>query len=80
MVTELAQRGWTNKRWTTKAGEERGGRPFDKTTLYHLLTNRTYTGVVQYQGQVYPRRARATALAQSGRRRSRRRRSDRDLE
>ncbi len=53
-VRELAERGWTNKRWTTKAGQERGGRPFDKTTLYHLLANRTYTGVVQYQGQVYP--------------------------
>jgi site-specific DNA recombinase len=54
VVRELAERGWANKRWTTKAGAERGGRPFDKTTLYHLLTNRTYTGVVQYQGQVFP--------------------------
>jgi site-specific DNA recombinase len=48
VVKELAARGWCNKRWTTRKGEERGGRPFDKTTLYKLLTNRTYTGVVSY--------------------------------
>jgi site-specific DNA recombinase len=54
VVAELAERCWANKRWTTKAGVACGGRPFDKATLYQLLTNRTYTGVVQYQGQVYP--------------------------
>src|SRR4029453_12421544 len=42
VVKELAGRGWCNKRWTTRRGEARGGRPFDKTTLYRLLTNRTY--------------------------------------
>jgi site-specific DNA recombinase len=54
VVRELTERGWTNKRWTTKVGVAYGGRPFDKATLYQLLTNRTYTGVVEYQGQVYP--------------------------
>jgi hypothetical protein len=38
------------KRWTTRKGTERGGRPFDKTTLYHLLTNRTYLGLVTHKG------------------------------
>src|SRR3954452_23737406 len=50
----IAERGWVNKGWITKKGTERGGRPFDKCTLYKLLTNRTYTGVVGYGGQVYP--------------------------
>ena len=53
VVKELAERGWHNKRWTTRRGEVRGGRPFDKTTLYKLLTNRTYTGVVAYGGETY---------------------------
>jgi len=54
VVAELATRGWGNKRWVTRKGPERGGRPFDKTTLYKLLTNRTYTGVVTHGQQVYP--------------------------
>jgi site-specific DNA recombinase len=53
VVKELAERGWCNKRWTTRRGDERGGRPFDKTTLYKLLTNKTYTGVVTYGGETY---------------------------
>jgi site-specific DNA recombinase len=54
VVKELTERGLANKRWTTRKGTERGGRPFDKTTLYKLLTNRTYTGVVSYGGETYP--------------------------
>jgi site-specific DNA recombinase len=53
VVTELARRGWCNKRWTMRNGETTGGRPFDKTTLFRLLTNRTYTGVVAYGGETY---------------------------
>jgi site-specific DNA recombinase len=53
-VTALNKRGWTNKRSTTKAGKERGGRPFDKTTLYKLLTSVAYTGVVTHKGTSYP--------------------------
>jgi site-specific DNA recombinase len=54
VVKELAQRGWANKTWVTRKGETRGGRPFDKTTLYRLLTNRTYAGLVTYRQEVYP--------------------------
>jgi site-specific DNA recombinase len=50
----IAERGRANQAWVTKKGTERGGRPFDKGTLYKLLTNRTYTGVVEYGGAVYP--------------------------
>lgn len=38
-VEELARRGWCNKAWTTKKGAPRGGRTFDKCSLYALLTN-----------------------------------------
>jgi site-specific DNA recombinase len=50
----LARRGWVNKRWTTKKGAVRGGRPLVKSSLHYLLTNVTYLGRVRYQGQVYP--------------------------
>ena len=54
VVKELADRGWVNKKCITRKGLLRGGRPFDKTTLYRLLTNQTYTGVVRYHEEVYP--------------------------
>jgi site-specific DNA recombinase len=54
VVKVLAQRGWTTKVWTTRAGEAKGGRPLDKGALYKLLTNRAYTGVVTHHGQHYP--------------------------
>ena len=54
VVTELRRRVWSTKRWTTKGGPEREGRPFDRTNLRRLLTNVTYTGRVRYRGQLYP--------------------------
>jgi site-specific DNA recombinase len=39
VVQELARRGWVGKRWQTRNGRQRGGRPFTETSLYHLLTN-----------------------------------------
>src|SRR5690242_484799 len=39
VVQELERRGWANKRWQTKKGQQRGGRPFTKTSLHRLLTN-----------------------------------------
>jgi site-specific DNA recombinase len=51
---ELNRRGWTAKRWVTRAGPERGGKPFTKGTLFALLTNATYTGEVDFRGTVYP--------------------------
>ena len=54
VVRELARRGWVGKRWTTKSGRERGGKPFDRTNLYRLLTNVLVTGRVPHKGQSYP--------------------------
>jgi site-specific DNA recombinase len=53
VVAELARRGWANKRWRTRKGRERGGAPFIKSSLHHLLTNVTYVGKVRYKREVH---------------------------
>jgi site-specific DNA recombinase len=53
VVQELQRRGWRTKRWTTRKGRARGGRPFDKGSLYHLLTNSVYVGKVRYKDEVH---------------------------
>lgn len=53
VVQELEQRGWLNKLWTPRSGQERGGRPFTKTSLHRLLTNPIYAGQVRYKEEVH---------------------------
>ena len=53
VVKELNSRGWRTKRWTTKKGTQRGGRPFDKNALYQLLTNVAYIGKIKYKDEVH---------------------------
>lgn len=53
VIAELDERGWVNKRWTTRKGTERGGKPFTKTSLHKLLTNITYTGKLRYKEEVH---------------------------
>ncbi len=53
VVKELLRRGWVNKRRETKKGRKLGGRPFDKATLYQLLTNPTYTGKMRYKDELH---------------------------
>jgi DNA invertase Pin-like site-specific DNA recombinase len=53
LARELARRGWVSKRWTTRKGHERGGRPFTKTALQHLLTNVVYIGKLRYRDEVH---------------------------
>ena len=53
VVQELERRGWHNKYWVTKKGTGRGGRPFDKNSLWHLLTNVTYIGKIKYKDEVH---------------------------
>ncbi len=53
VVRELDRRGWTNKRWTTREGVERGGRPFTRTSVHKLLTCVTYVGKVRYQNELH---------------------------
>ena len=52
-VQELERRGWRNKAWTTSKGTVRGGQPFNRNSLYNLLTNVTYLGRIRYKGEVY---------------------------
>jgi site-specific DNA recombinase len=54
VVDELTRRGWCNKQSRTRQGRVRGGRPFTKGSLYHLLTNVTYIGQVRYLQEVHP--------------------------
>ena len=53
VVKELKSRGWRTKRWTTRKGTARGGRPFDKNSLYQLLTNVVYVGKIRYKDEVH---------------------------
>ena len=54
VVEDLARRGWGTKRWTTRKGDERGGKVFTRTSLYLLLTNPLYAGKVKYKAEVHP--------------------------
>jgi site-specific DNA recombinase len=53
MVQELDRRGWKSKRWQTHNGHVRGGLPFTKGSLHHLLTNVVYRGKVKYKKEVH---------------------------
>jgi site-specific DNA recombinase len=53
VVQELERRGWVNKRWQTRQGQQRGGRLFSKTSLHHLLTNVVYLGKMRYKDEVH---------------------------
>ena len=50
---ELDTRGWTTKRWITRKDHQRGGKPFNKNSLFKLLTNRIYLGKITYKDEVY---------------------------
>jgi site-specific DNA recombinase len=52
-IKELDARGWTNKRWITKKGHESGGAPFNKHSLYSLLTNVLYIGRLTYKDEIH---------------------------
>ncbi|KAB2949474.1 MAG: recombinase family protein [Phycisphaerae bacterium] len=54
VLQELDRRAWRTKQWTTRrTGTTRGGRPFDKVTLFRLLTNPAYLGKVRHREDLY---------------------------
>jgi site-specific DNA recombinase len=53
VVEELNRRGWCNKTWKTKKGTARGGRSFDKCSVYALLTNPIYIGKIKHKTDVF---------------------------
>jgi site-specific DNA recombinase len=54
VVTELAERGVTNKLTKCQNGKRKGGSLFNKGSLHKLLVNPTYIGKVQYKGETFP--------------------------
>ena len=52
-VSDLDRRDIVTKKWTTKAGKPKGGRVFNKNTLYGLLTNVAYIGKVKYKDEIH---------------------------
>lgn len=53
VLKELDRRTWRTKQWTTRKGAVRSSRPFDKVTLYRLLTNPAYIGKVRHRDELY---------------------------
>ncbi len=53
VVKELHARSWHTKQWATRKRGLRGGKPFNKTSLYHVLTNVVYVGKVRYKDEVH---------------------------
>jgi site-specific DNA recombinase len=54
VVQELDRRGWRNKRWTTRKGTERGGKPFERSSLHRLLSNPAYIGRLRHKTETHP--------------------------
>ena len=54
LVEELAREGRTTKLQPSASGPHRGGVPFRRGTLYHLLTNRIYLGEIVHNGTAHP--------------------------
>jgi len=52
-LKEIERRDWRNKLSITKKGKERGGRYFDKSSLFKLLTNITYLGKIRYKEEIH---------------------------
>ncbi|MFM2094087.1 MAG: DNA-invertase hin [Planctomycetota bacterium] len=53
VAKELNGRGWRTKSWTTRKSTARGGRPFNKKSLYDLLTNVAYIGKIRHKDDVH---------------------------
>jgi site-specific DNA recombinase len=51
---ETDRLGLMTKRSTTSKGTERGGQPFSRGHIYHLLSNPIYIGQIAYKGQFHP--------------------------
>jgi hypothetical protein len=50
---DLATRKVVSKAWTSTANRRRGGQPYDRGALNHILKNRVYRGEVVHKGSVY---------------------------
>lgn len=53
LLDELEHAGIVSKRTTGRDGTVRGGVPFRRGALFHLLANRTYLGLTTHKGKAY---------------------------
>lgn len=51
LMKELQRDGCISKRWTSRSGQERGGKPFSCGALYYLLQNPIYVGEIVHKGR-----------------------------
>lgn len=54
LADHLNKQGYTTKVQHRASGPHKGGCPFRRGTLYHLLSNPIYLGKIVHKGQVYP--------------------------
>ena len=54
LLQALDRDGVRSKLWTTRSGKVRGGLPFSRGALFHLLKNRIYLGEIVHRDRVYP--------------------------
>jgi site-specific DNA recombinase len=54
LVRDLGERNLRTKARLLAIGATRGGIPFGRGTLFHLLRNRFYIGEVKYKGEILP--------------------------
>lgn len=54
LIQSLAESGLTTKIWQTAVGKARGGKLFDKNSLYKVLRNRIYRGELFFDGDWHP--------------------------
>ncbi len=59
LLDELRERGTRTKRRVYKDGSVRGGVPFTRGALFHLLNNRIYRGEMVHKGKAWPGEHRA---------------------
>lgn len=54
LAAKLRMQGIVSKQRIGRNGERKGGVPFTRGALHHLLSNRTYVGEVVHRGKIYP--------------------------
>lgn len=54
LVTALEKRVIVSKRWTSATGLVRGGVPYSRGAIFHLLRNRIYLGEIVHKEKVHP--------------------------
>lgn len=54
LVEELEREGYRTKVQKRASGPHRGGCVYRRGTLYHLLSNRIYRGMIAHKGQTFP--------------------------